>query len=348
MKRHRNIWASICNMDSLRRAHHAARKGKAHYTEVKWVNANEDAALERIYQSLRDKTFTTSPYEVEERFDGRKVRTIHKLPYYPDRIVQHALVSACEDIWKASFIRDTFQSITGRGTHDARKRVEGVVSGRYDLYALKFDVQKYYPSANNDILKQEVRNKIKCADTLWLIDNIIDSNIGLPIGNYTSQYFGNIYLAQFDWWAKQTLKPLGYFRYCDDFVVLVDSAEKAHDCRRKIFQALTEEYKLSIKADWQVFPVSARGLDFVGFVFWPDKTRLRRGIAKGVMKKAQGIKRKTSAMTPYQIANGAGSYWGWCKYGGGKGLWAKTMTSDVLSRINVAKAQIKERQAWQR
>lgn len=345
MKRHGNLWGQICNLETLRAAHYAARKGKAHYKEVKWVNANEGVAIERIYRSLCNKTFKTSPYDVEERFDGRKIRTIHKLPYYPDRIVQHALVSTCEPVWKGSFIRDTFQSIVGRGTHDARKRVEAVVRVNPGIYALKFDIQKYYPSVNNDILKREVRRKIKCSDTLWLIDNIIDSNQGLPIGNYTSQYFGNIYLSAFDWWVKQELRPVGYFRYCDDLVLLARTPSEAHEYRVQVFDRLQEDYCLTIKPDWQVFPVDNRGLDFVGFVFRSSGTRLRKGIAVGVRDKARAIRYNHRAMTSYEIANGAGSYWGWCKHGGGKSLWAKTMTSDVALRIKSAKAQIKEHRA---
>jgi len=344
MKRHGNLWEQVCDIENIRAAHRTARKGKAHYTEVRWVNANEEAALRRIQQMLLDKSFSTSPYEVEERFDGRKVRTIHKLPYYPDRIVQHALVQVCEPIWKGSFIRDTFQSIVGRGTHDARKRVETVVRGNPGLYALKFDIQKYYPNVNNHILKTQVRRKIKCPDTLWLIDDIIDSNQGLPIGNYTSQYFGNVYLSSFDWWVKQRIKPRAYFRYCDDLVLLADSAAEAHQYRETLFEKLDADYALTVKPDWQVFPVDARGLDFVGFVFKSSGTRIRKSIAKGVRKKAKSIRLKDRHMTPYQIANGAGSYWGWCKHGGGKGLWHNEMKPDIIKKVADSKAAIKEMQ----
>jgi len=331
-------------LENLRSAHHSARKGKSHYTEVKWVNAHEEKSLGAIQRSLLDKTFTTSPYEVEERFDGRKMRTIHKLPYYPDRVVQHALVNVCAPVWEASFIRDTFQSIKGRGTHDARKRVESAVRGAPGLYALKFDIRKYYPSVDNEILKIEVRRKIKCRDTLWLIDNIVDSNPGLPIGNYTSQYLGNVYLSAFDWWVKQEVKPIAYFRYCDDLVILAHSSQEAHEIRRLAFEKLQSTYNLAIKPDWQVFPVDVRGLDFVGFVFTSKKTRIRKGIAKGVSKKAKNIRNSSHLMTPYQIANGAGSYWGWCKHGGGKSLWHNVMTSDIKAAIGRSKIAIKEMQ----
>jgi len=111
-----------------------------------------------------------------------------------------------------------------------------------------------------------------------------------------------------------------------------------------MFDKLDSDYKLTIKPDWQVFPVDARGIDFVGFVFKPGNTRLRRTIATGVKRKAKTIKRGCQRMTPYQIANGAGSYWGWCKHGQGRALWAKHMTSDALSAIESAKAIIKEQQ----
>lgn len=342
MKRHGNLWQHICNMEALHEAHKSARKGKLHYSEVKWVDANLDTAIGDICHSLQSKAYTTSQYDVEERFDGKKMRTIHKLPYYPDRIVQHALVNACEPIWKASFIRDTFQSIPGRGTNDARKRVQSKLKDNPGLYALKIDVRKYYPNVTHSILKEKVRGNIKCANTLWLIDDIIDSCDGLPIGNYTSQYFGNIYLSDFDWWVKQSLCPVGYYRYCDDIVVLGLTPSDCHAYREQIFNRLTEYYNLAIKGNWQVFPVDIRGLDFVGFVFTSTGVKLRRSIAKGMVRKSKDIRAKAKYMTPYQIANGSGSYWGWCKHGQGRALWAKHMTKDVLSTIRASKTQIRK------
>ena len=344
MKRVGGLWEKICDPGNIREAHYQARKGKSHYTEVKWVNANEDMAIEQIRHALVSKTFTTSPYQVEDRFDGRKMRTIHKLPYYPDRIVQHALVQVCEPIWKASFIRDTFQSITGRGTHDARKRVKKAIRDYPEAYALKFDIHKYYPSVTNEILKVKIRRKIKCPDTLWLLDDIIDSCKGLPIGNYTSQYLGNLYLSDFDWRVKQTIKPLAYFRYCDDLVLMAKDSATAHDYKNEAFAILEKEYGLRVKKDWQVFPIQKRGLDFVGFVFRPESIQLRKNIARGVINKAKEIATKSHLISLYQVVNGAGSYWGWCKHGGGKGLWASVMKSNILAKIAQCKAQIREHQ----
>ena len=114
MKRHGNLWEKIIDYDNLIIAHRNARRGKLYYTEVKEVDAFEDEFIKYLQYLLISKKFNTSHYEVSERFDGRKTRTIYKLPYYPDRIVQHALLQICEPIWKPTFIRDTFQSSTGR------------------------------------------------------------------------------------------------------------------------------------------------------------------------------------------------------------------------------------------
>lgn len=342
MKRYGNLWTRIVDIDNLRAAHHAARRGKSFYTEVQEVDAFEDEFLFELQSELISGRFTTSRYEVEERFDGRKLRTVHKLPYYPDRIMQHALVQVCGPIWKASFIRDTFQSIAGRGTHDARKRVQKYILGNPGLYALKFDIQKYYPSVNNKILKHKIRQKIKCSRTLKLIDNIIDSNQGLPIGNYTSQHFGNIYLSDFDWWVKQELKPIAYFRYCDDLVMLCRSAREGHVIRKQVFKKLEEQYHLTIKPNWQVVSVDKRGLDFVGFVFRSDSIRLRQSIANNFKRKCKTIRRDNHDLSPFEVVNGLGSYWGWCKHSNSKQLWDNNINKRVRGIVARDKQIVKE------
>ena len=344
MKRHGNLWEKIIDYDNLIIAHRNARRGKLYYTEVKEVDAFEDEFIKYLQYLLVSKKFNTSPYEISERFDGRKTRTIYKLPYYPDRIVQHALLQVCEPIWKPTFIRDTFQSITCRGTHDARKRVEKAIKNKPCQYALKFDINKYYPSVDNEILKKTCRNKIKCTDTLWLIDNIIDSNQGLPIGNCTSQYFGNLYLNSFDWWVKQELKPNHYFRYCDDIVLLGNSSEELHQMREKCFDKLKTDYNLSVKKDWQVFPVDVRGLDFVGYVFASSETRLRNRIAVNLKLKSKQICRSHKDMSAFEIVNSVGSYWGWCKNANAKKYWFKHMSKKVNHIVEQNKPITKELQ----
>lgn len=283
--------------------------------------------------------FTTSEYEVFDKFDGRKMRTLYKLPYYPDRIVQHALINVCGPIWERSMIRDTFQSLKGRGTSDARKRVQKAIKGNNGLYALKFDISKFYPSVDNDILKSIVRKKIKCPNTLWLIDDIIDSEKGIPIGNYTSQFWGNLYLTPFDWWVVQKLKPRNYFRYCDDIVLIGNSSREMHELKKKCFSALKEKYNLEIKDNWQVFPIDKRFLDFCGYVFGPKCLKLRRSIVKNFKTKTKRILGSHKRMMPAKIANCVGSYWGWCKHTQAKKLF-RQRTLPIRDTIQESKQRI--------
>lgn len=137
-------------------------------------------------------------------------------------------MNVIEPIFRHSFIRDTYSSIKGRGTHDGLARVKKAMKDvPGTTYCLKLDIKKFYPSINKEILKQKIRTKFKDVDLLMLLDEIIDScEHGVPIGNYTSQYFANFYLTRMDHWIKEELGIKYYFRYCDDIVILGSSKER--------------------------------------------------------------------------------------------------------------------------
>lgn len=337
MRRHGNLWPKILDLNNILTAHCAARKGKSHYAEVVLVDSNPELYCKKIQSSLQNKEFTTSPYIIENKFDGRKNRIIYKLPYYPDRIVQHALLQVCIPIWRNLFIRDTFQSIEKRGTSDARKRITKLVRQHPILYGFKFDIEQYYPSINNDKLKKIIRQKIKCPDTLWLLDNIIDSCRGLPIGNYTSQYLGNLYLNHFDWWSIQNLNPVGYYRYCDDIIILCKKKDQCWKAKQQMETLLRQDFNLKIKNNWSIFPVHKQGLDFVGFKFYFNRTILRPTIAKNFRIKCKQVIRSFAYLPRTKIVNGLMSYWGWAKYVNAKHLWQTHVTPQHLAILNGVK-----------
>lgn len=321
MKRHGDLWEKIIDLENIKFAHQQARKGKSYYKEVQRIDKNIDMYAYEIQQMLINKTFTTSEYRVEEKFDGRKNRTIYKLPYYPDRIVQHALLNVVGPIITNTFIRDTFQSIKGRGTKDAAERVKKLIrSNQCPRYALKIDVEKFYPSVNNEIMKQFIRRKIKDKNVLWLIDDIIDSIDGLPIGNYTSQHFGNLYLSSIDWWMKQVIKPAGYFRYCDDVLIFNNSTKDLIKIKNMIVGKMND-IRLSIKANWTIYNVPRNGVNFVGFIFKSDKTLLRKSIVtrfKNLCTKLHSDKVVSTNSLSSLMA-----YKGWVKLSNSKELWRK-------------------------
>lgn len=324
MIRHGNLFKKITDIETLRCAYQMSRRGKSHYTAVKRFEKNVDENLKDIQKSLINKTFKTGKYRIEDRIEGGKMRRIYKLPYAPDRIVQHALMAVVGSIIRRSLIRDTFQSLPERGTADARRRVQKFVKANQPKYALKLDIRKYYPSVNNDRLKQMVRRKIKCVDTLWLIDDILNSMDGLPIGNLTSQYFGNFYLYQFDWWVKQKLKASGYFRYCDDLILFANSKSQL----RKWFYQIESHLnglELDVKPNWQIVSMQKQGVDFVGFVFMLDKTRLRPSIAENFK---QSAKKKTALKLFAALI----AYKGWMMRANAKMLWRNHVSSRMIKQ----------------
>jgi len=143
---------------------------------------------------------------------------------------------------------------------------------------LKLDIKKFYPNVDHEILKQLLRRKIKDSDLLWLLDEIIDSADGLPIGNYLSQYFANFYLTYFDHWIKEKKQVRYYFRYADDLVFLSSNKSDLHQLLYEIKNYLSNRLKLTVKENYQLFPVQARGIDFIGYIFYHTHTLLRKRI----------------------------------------------------------------------
>lgn len=306
-----------------------AKRGKAHYGEVKMVESDPEKYLLQIQAMLRDRTFRNSPYEVFTKTDKGKAREIYKLPYFPDRIIHHCIMQVLEPIWMKTFIKDTYSSLKGRGIHEGVRRIRNALKDKDGTkYCLKMDVRKFYPSINHEVLKKVIRTKIKDPDILWLLDEIIDSADGVPIGNYLSQYFGNLYLSGLDHWIKEEQRCKYYFRYCDDMVVLHSSKERLSELRRSIEKYLAD-IKLTLKDNWQVFPVNARGVDFLGYRFFHNHTLLRKSTAQRFKDKMAHIKCHWEHMSPISVINSIMSYHGWMKYADCHNLKTKCIDSTI-------------------
>jgi hypothetical protein len=319
-------------MENLKMAHKNAKKGKNHYSEVKMVDSDPDLYLSALHESLKNKTFRNSKYEIiTKETDSGKVRDIYKLPYYPDRIVHHAILQVVGEIWYKGLIRDTYSSIKGRGIHDGVERMKKAMQDKENTrYCLKLDVKKYYQSIDNEMLKVVVRKKIKDPDLLWLLDEIIDSTEGVPIGNYLSQYFGNIYLSGLDHYCKSKVKY--YFRYCDDIVILHKDKAFLHTFYKEI-ETWLNGIKLEIKDNWQVFPVDKRGIDFLGYRFFHDYILLRKSIKQNLKRSVKRIKTKHTKMNTSLIINSIMSYYGWFKHANCKNLQNSIFDDEICHII---------------
>lgn len=330
MKRYGDLYRKIYDMENIKLAHQNAKKGKLHYEEVKAVESNPEKYFGLIHRMLKYKTFCNSRYKIFTKIDSGKKREIFKLPYFPDRIMHHCIMNILEPIWIRVLIRDTYSSLKGRGIHDGVKRLKKALKDKENTkYCLKMDVRKFYPSINHNILKFIIRKKIKDPDLLWLLDKIIDSANGVPIGNYLNQYFGNLYLSGFDHWAKEVKKCKYYFRYCDDVVILHKDKKFLGDLKREVDKYLKRNLDLVLKADWQVFPVGVRGIDFLGYRFFGNYILLRKSIVRRFKHKVIQVKGDYRKMTMFQVVNGVMSYYGWLKYCSGLGLWKKYVDREM-------------------
>jgi RNA-directed DNA polymerase len=315
VKRIGNIYSKVISLDNLLRADQKARKGKSDQYGIKLYDRNREENLQQLHLILKNKTYKTSEYST---FIIRepKEREVFRLPYFPDRITHHAVMNVLESVFVSCFTADTYSCIKGRGIHGAANAVRKSLEDKEGTrYCLKMDIRKFYPQIDHQVLKALLRRKIKDQDLLWLLDEIIDSAPGLPIGNYLSQYFANFYLTYLDHWLKEVKRVKYYFRYADDLVIFSASKADLHQLLADIREYLDYHLHLEIKSNYQMFPVSARGVDFVGYVFHHTHVRLRKSIKQNFARMIARNKNEASLA----------SYNGWLMHCDSKNLRKKLM-----------------------
>ena len=315
MKRIGNLYHQITSMDNLVLADEKAQKGKSGQYGVNIHNRNKEANLLRLQDMLMSKTYQTSNYDIFNVYEPKE-RIVYRLPYFPDRITHHAIMNVLEPIFVSTFTADTYSCIKGRGIHKllGNLRID-LKDSRSTRYCLKFDITKFYPTIDHDTLKALLRRKFKYEELLWILDEIIDSAPGLPIGNYLSQYLANFYLTYFDHWVKEKLKVQHYYRYADDMVILAPDKENLHKVIHQCKAYLADNLKLEVKGNHQIFPVESRGIDFVGYVFYHHHIRIRKQIKKNFARKLASNPNHSSTA----------SYLGWLGHANARHLTKKLL-----------------------
>lgn len=347
-------------MKNLYQAYENAKRGKGWYDEVKLISERPYYYLAALKWMLENHKFKTSEYQVFMRHEGRKDRQIYKLPFFPDRIAQWAIIQVIEPHLLASLTTDTYSALPGRGIHAAFRKLRHAMDTAPNklTYCLKMDCQKFYPSIDHGLLKASYRRKFKDPELLAVIDEIIDSvstcpateenirfyascgnpiriihtssgdylnGVGIPIGNYFSQYDGNFFLSGFDHWVKEELKIKHYFRYMDDICIFSESKTELHQILRLVEFYFEKKLHLRIKGNHQIFPSYIRGVDFVGYRLFKDCILLRKSIAAQMKRKLRIIRKKVEAggEMSYSDYCRIGSYQGWLKHCNGYRLSEK-------------------------
>ena len=322
MKRVNNLYPLIYAEDNIELADKKARKCKRTRYGVRKHDQNKEIDNYALHLSLLNENYKTSEYTTYKIYEPKE-RIIFRLPYYPDRITHHAIMNIMEPIWTKIFTRDTYSCIKGRGIHALVKKLQSDL--RKDpngtMYCAKMDIRKFYPSINHEILKSIVKKKIKDKSLLKLLFEIIDSADGVPIGNYLSQFFANLYMAYFDHWVKEELKVKYYYRYADDIVLLSDDKNQLRSWVLAIKVYLTNVLELKLKDNYQIYPVESRGIDFVGYVCYHDHTLLRKSIKLKLLGLVRAYSNNLISKQKLQLK--MASYFGWLKYCDSKNLLKK-------------------------
>ena len=292
MKRYVNLYPQIVDFNNLYLSAKNAQKGKRFRDNVLAFNYNLESELLNLQKELVNQTYQPGKYRTFYLRDI-KTRLISAAPYR-DRVVHHALCNIIVPIFERTFISDTYANRQGFGTHKALQKFTHFA--RSNRYILQCDIRKYFSCIDHQILKDLIRHKIKCPETLWLIDIIIDNSNeqeqiiqyfrgdnlltpiwrrkGLPIGNLTSQWMANIYLSGFDHFVKETLKAKQYLRYVDDFALFSDDRSFLTEARIAI-----EEYLAKLRL--KIHPIKSQlfetkiGATFLGFRVFHERIRVK-------------------------------------------------------------------------
>ncbi len=289
-----SLYEQLWNWPNLLLAYRRASRGKRGRGVVAAFEHGLEDNLLDLQQALRSCSYRPGTYRSFCIHEPKR-RLISAAPFR-DRVVHHALCAVLEHTWEASFIHDSYANRLGKGTHRALDRVQAC--SRRFAYVLQCDIQQFFPSIDHEVLQSILYRKMADEQVRWLIEQILESSVGildkeysmvyfsgddlfaglrargLPIGNLTSQMWANCYLNQFDHFVKRELRCPGYVRYVDDFVLFGNDKRQMWEWKQAIQDRLAQ-LRLTVHAGAHPRPV-VEGIPFLGFVVYPERCRLKR------------------------------------------------------------------------
>lgn len=271
-------------------------KGKRNRRDVQEFSLRLMDNILSLCEDLAGFTYRHGGYEAFKISDP-KPRDIHKASVR-DRLLHHALYRKLYPFFNRAFIADSFSCRLEKGTHKAINRFREFSykvsqNNTRTCWILKCDIRKFFTNIDHQILMKILKQYIPDKGILWLLENIIESfsstrpGVGLPLGNLTSQLLVNIYMNEFDQFVKHKLKAKYYIRYADDFVLFSRSRDLLEKQIVSIQKFLQEKLKLTLHPDKLYLKTLASGVDFLGWVNFPDYRVLRTVTKRRMFKKIQ-------------------------------------------------------------
>jgi len=303
-----HTFQDVISVENLLRAWKKFLPGKRMKTDVQEFSLDLMENILELHQNLFDYTYYHSPYQAF-RINDPKPRQIHK-SLVRDRLFHHAVYQVLYPFFDRTFISDSYSCRLNKGTHKALNRFREfgrIVSQNQTktCWVLKCDIRKFFASIDQRVLIEILKEYISDSDIVWLLSEIIISfdsgkvGIGLPLGNLTSQLFVNIYMNKFDQWIKHHMKAKHYVRYADDFVILSRDKVWLEELLPKIGDFLSEHLKLDLHPDKVSIKTLASGIDFLGWVHFPNHRVLRTATKRRMFKRLETRKENENTLQSY-------------------------------------------------
>ena len=293
MRREGYIIEEIVDYSNMAESFNQVLRGKKRKRcrQGRYLLAHREEVIQELTKQIADGSFRVSGYREREIMEGGKLRRIQVLTM-KDRIAVHAIMAVVDRHLKKRFIRTTSASIEGRGMHDLMKYISQDLKEDPEgtRYCYKFDISKFYENVKQDFVMYCVRRVFKDKTLISLLDSFVRMMPeGISIGLRSSQGLGNLLLSVYlDHYLKDRYGVRHFYRYCDDGVVLGNAKSELWKIRDVVHEQL-EQIDLKVKANERVFPMD-EGIDFLGYVIYPDHVRLRKRIKQKFARKMHEVK----------------------------------------------------------
>lgn len=266
--------SEIFSFENLYTAYKHCRNSKQHKGEVIRFETNLSTNISVLNKELINKTYKLGKYKKFYIYEPKE-RLIEALPF-KDRVMVRCF---CDVVLRnkveKKLIYDNCACRKNKGTTFAINRLHSFLKKEYlknhdnNIYFLKCDVRKYFPSINHDILIDMLEEINFSDDEMWIMKKLIkeqpdNSTIGLPLGNQSSQWFALLYLNKIDHFIKEQLKIKYYVRYMDDMILIHRDKQYLSLCKRRIEEYCNKFLKLQLNDKTQIGMVK-NGIDFLGY-----------------------------------------------------------------------------------
>lgn len=292
-----HAYNNIISVPNLLEAWREFLRGKRTRKDVMEFERDLMGNIIALHKELADKTYKHSPY-VAFNISDPKPRNIHKAAVR-DRLLHHALYRALYTFFDRTFVFTSYSCRRGKGTHKAVEKFRSFArkeshNHTRTVWVLKCDIRKFFASIDQSILASIIGQYIADENIVWLLSRVLESfssgaqGIGLPLGNLTSQLLVNVYMNEFDQFVKHKLKAKYYVRYADDFIILSADKTRLETLLPQVQTFLGERLRLTLHPDKVSIRTIASGVDFLGWVHFPDhrvmRTATKRRVFRGIKK----------------------------------------------------------------